>query len=43
MDDLKGLAELGYDEIIVRYRGPNLRVQSEQLKRFVDEIIPQVV
>src|SRR6478672_1511801 len=41
-DDVKRLRELGFDKIIVRYRGNNAAEQMSQIDRFVEEIVPKV-
>ena len=41
-DDVKRLRELGFDKIIVRYRGNNAAEQMRQIDRFVSEIAPKV-
>ena len=38
--DLKQLIDLGYGEIIVRYRGKDLEAQGRQLRSFVEEVVP---
>jgi probable F420-dependent oxidoreductase len=42
IDDLKRLFELGFDKIIVRYRGSDAAAQKTQIDRFVSEIVPKV-
>ena len=42
VDDFKAFVDLGYREFIVRYRGTDAKVQADQLKRFVDEIVPSI-
>ncbi len=42
MDDLRRLVDLGYSRIIVRYRGNDAEEQRQQLRIFIDNIIPQV-
>ena len=37
-DDIKRLLELGFDTIIVRYRGDNAAEQMQQIERFISEI-----
>jgi probable F420-dependent oxidoreductase len=41
-DDLKQLVSLGFQKIIVRYRGSNGVDQMTQIDRFVEDIIPAV-
>ena len=41
-DDVKRLRELGFDKIIVRYRGNDAAEQMRQIDRFVSEIAPKV-
>ena len=41
-DDIKRLFELGFDKIIVRYRGTSAGDQMSQIDRFVGEIVPKV-
>ncbi|HSR81739.1 MAG TPA: hypothetical protein VLL28_13270, partial [Hyphomicrobiaceae bacterium] len=41
-DDLKQLRDLGFDHIIVRYRGTSATEQMQQIDRFVSEIAPRV-
>ena len=42
IDDFKRLVDLGYREFVIRYRGDDEAVQSDQLRRFVDEIVPKI-
>jgi len=42
IDDLKSALDSGFKKIIVRYRGDNVETQSEQMERFVSEIIPKL-
>ena len=42
VDDLRRLVELGYSRIIMRYRGSDAEEQCTQLRRFIEQIIPQV-
>ena len=37
-DDIKRLLDLGFDPIIVRYRGDSTTDQMQQIERFIDEI-----
>ena len=41
-DDIKCLFDLGFQKIIVRYRGSSAEDQMRQLDRFVTEIVPKV-
>jgi probable F420-dependent oxidoreductase len=41
-DDLKQLRDLGFDKIIVRYRGTSATEQMRQIARFVSDIAPRV-
>jgi probable F420-dependent oxidoreductase len=40
-DDIKRLFDLGFQKIIVRYRGSNAADLSRQIDRFVTEIVPK--
>lgn len=42
MDDLRRLIDLGYSRIIVRYRGSGAEEQRQQLRIFIEDIIPNV-
>lgn len=42
IDDLKRLFDLGFHNIIVRYRGEDANELTRQINNFVDEIIPMV-
>jgi len=42
VDDLRRLVALGYSRIIVRYRGSDAEEQRQQLRIFIDNIIPKV-
>jgi len=42
VDDLRRLVELGYSRVIVRYRGSDAEAQRQQLRIFIENIIPQV-
>ncbi|MGI9480514.1 MAG: hypothetical protein ACR2PI_27745, partial [Hyphomicrobiaceae bacterium] len=42
IDDLKRLFDLGFDNIIVRYRGDSAQELTRQIDNFVDEIVPKV-
>jgi probable F420-dependent oxidoreductase len=42
LDDLRRLAELGYQRVIVRYRGSAAATQRRQLRSFLEDIIPLV-
>jgi len=41
-DDIKRLFDLGFQKIIVRYRGNSAADQMRQIDRFVGEIVPKV-
>ncbi|HSF32581.1 MAG TPA: TIGR03619 family F420-dependent LLM class oxidoreductase [Candidatus Tectomicrobia bacterium] len=41
-DDLRRLVDLGYERVIVRYRGHEAEAQRRQLRIFIDDIIPHV-
>lgn len=41
-DDLRRLIDLGYSNVIVRYRGSDAEEQRKQLDIFIDDIIPKV-
>ncbi|MFY0614320.1 MAG: TIGR03619 family F420-dependent LLM class oxidoreductase [Hyphomicrobiaceae bacterium] len=42
IDDLKRLFDLGFHNIIVRYRGDDANELTHQINHFIDEIIPMV-
>ena len=42
VDDLRRLAELGYSRVVVRYRGSDAEEQRQQLRIFIEDIIPKV-
>jgi probable F420-dependent oxidoreductase len=42
IDDLRRLVDLGYRQVIVRYRGNDADEQRHQLHSFIDHIIPRV-
>jgi len=42
VDDLKAIFDLGFERVIVRYRGGSAAEQQAQIARFVDELIPKV-
>jgi probable F420-dependent oxidoreductase len=42
MDDLRRLIDLGYSRVIVRYRGSGAEEQRQQLRIFIEDIIPNV-
>jgi hypothetical protein len=42
VDDLQRLVDLGYRQVIVRYRGNDANEQRNQLRSFIAHIIPQV-
>jgi probable F420-dependent oxidoreductase len=42
IEDLKLLFDLGFQNIIVRYRGSDAEELGRQISRFVDEIVPRV-
>lgn len=42
VDDLRRLVELGYCRVIVRYRGSDAEAQRQQLRMFIETIMPKV-
>jgi probable F420-dependent oxidoreductase len=42
IDDLRRLVDLGYNRVIVRYRGSDAEAQRRQLRIFINDIIPNV-
>lgn len=42
VDDLRRLVELGYGRVIVRYRGSDAEAQRQQLRMFIETIMPKV-
>ncbi|MCH9674020.1 MAG: LLM class F420-dependent oxidoreductase [Gammaproteobacteria bacterium] len=42
-DDLKKIADLGYESIIVRDRSGDATIQDQQLRQFVDDVMPHVM
>ena len=42
VDDLRRLVDLGYSRIIVRYRGSDAETQRQQLRSFIEHIMPQL-
>jgi probable F420-dependent oxidoreductase len=42
IDDLRRLVELGYNRVIVRYRGSAAEAQRQQLRIFFNDILPKV-
>ncbi len=42
LDDIRRLADLGYQSFIVRYRGSDAEEQRKQLRMLIDDIIPRV-
>ncbi len=42
VDDLKSILDAGFDKIIVRYRGDSAAAQTEQMDRFVSDIVPRL-
>jgi len=40
--DLKAILDAGFHRVIVRYRGASLEEQTDQLKRFVDDVAPRL-
>mgnify|MGYP001826384278 FL=1 len=42
IDDLKRLFDIGFDNIIVRYRGDSAHELTRQIDNFVDEIVPRI-
>jgi probable F420-dependent oxidoreductase len=42
IDDLKGILDAGFQSIVVRYRGDSAAAQTEQMDRFVSDIVPRL-
>ena len=42
VDDLRRLVDLGYDRVIVRYRGSDAEAQRQQLRMLIERIMPKV-
>jgi probable F420-dependent oxidoreductase len=42
IDDLKGILGAGFQSIVVRYRGDSAAAQTEQMDRFVSDIVPRL-
>lgn len=42
VDDLKNILDSGFKKIVVRYRGDNAAAQTEQMERFVSDIVPRL-
>ncbi len=42
IDDLKSILDSGFQTIVVRYRGDSASVQTEQMDRFVTDIVPKL-
>lgn len=42
IDDLKGILGAGFQSIVVRYRGDSAAGQTEQMDRFVSDIVPRL-
>jgi probable F420-dependent oxidoreductase len=42
VDDLRRLVDLGYGRVIVRYRGSDAAKQRQQLRTFIEHIVPKV-
>jgi probable F420-dependent oxidoreductase len=42
VDDLRRLVDLGYRQVVVRYRGNDVEEQRTQLRSFISQIIPKV-
>src|SRR5882724_8244961 len=42
VEDLRRLVDLGYDSVIVRYRGSDAEAQRQQLRLFLSDIMPKV-
>ena len=42
IDDLKAVRDQGFTSIVVRYRGEGAAAQTEQIERFVNEVMPRV-
>jgi probable F420-dependent oxidoreductase len=41
-DDLKAVFDLGFERVVVRYRGTSASEQRTQIARFVDELVPGI-
>jgi probable F420-dependent oxidoreductase len=42
VDDLKAVFDLGFERIVMRYRGTDAATQRREIARFVDDIVPRV-
>ena len=42
VDDLKSILDFGFQKIVVRYRGDSAAAQTEQMERFVSDIVPRL-
>ncbi len=42
VDDLKSILDAGFQKIVVRYRGDSAAAQTEQMDRFVSDIVPKL-
>jgi probable F420-dependent oxidoreductase len=42
LDDIRRLIDLGYDGVVIRYRGSEAEAQRNQLRIFIDEIMSKV-
>lgn len=42
VDDLKSILDAGFEKIVVRYRGDSAAAQTEQMDRFVSDIVPKL-
>jgi probable F420-dependent oxidoreductase len=42
VDDLKNILDSGFKKIVVRYRGDSAAAQTEQMERFVSDIVPRL-
>lgn len=42
IDDLKGILDAGFQSIVVRYRGDSAAAQTEQMERFVSDVVPRL-
>jgi len=42
VDDLKSILDAGFQKIVVRYRGDSAAAQTEQMDRFVSDIVPRL-
>jgi len=42
VDDLKSILDAGFEKIVVRYRGDSAAAQTEQMDRFVSDVVPRL-